>query len=240
MAETYPLDLAGLKRTIDTAEQMVLNVDQTDLTVEQRLNLFKDAFVAVQNAYNTAGEANKDEFNALIDRVQSIGNDLKEKIEALNTASETDLEALAEQLTAVKTLLEGDAGATIIKTLDTIADTINATRISKDFVAVINDNTGKATVDITALGLANTSDFKVVVSQNVTSAFALATIGARKVDEKTIEIVAYDNAYTPETRKLYDGSTTPITVDVEVIFVPVNPISIGVTHTDGTTEQVGN
>ena len=239
MAESYPLDLSALKRAIDTAELMTLNVDLTDKTIEQSLITLKDAIIAAQILYNSNAEINKNEFNTLIDRVQSIGNDLKDKINALNVASGDNLQALADQLTALKTLLEGDAGVTIINTLDVIADEVNSRLATLVFPATISDNTGKATIDISALGLASSSDYNVTVTQNATAGFAFVHYAPAKVDEKTIEIVAYDAKYTPESGKLYDGTDVPANFTATVHFVRP-AISVAITETDGDTATVGN
>lgn len=240
MAVIYPLNLAALKRTVDTAEQMVLDTDQTSLTIEQRLNLFGQAFTAVKNAYNTASEANKTEFNAIVDQLQLVANDLNTQIAGLDIIAQADLDTISSNLTAVKALLENDTGVTVLNTLDALADAINASRVVKPYVATINDATGKATVDITALGLTATTDYSVTVSQNVTAAFAMVTFGAKKVDVNTIEVVAYDQGYTPETKELYVGTTTPAVFEVVVAHLPTNPISINLTETDGDTANVGN
>jgi len=239
MAESYPLNLDSLKRAVDLAEQMNVNVDMNNQTIEQRLRTLKDAILLAQGTYNNGIESNKDEFNALIDRVRSIGTDLKDKLDALDLASNGDADALAGQISALRTLLEGDAGVTIINTLDAIADEINTRTATLTFPVSINDETGKGVLDISALGLASTSDYSATLSQNATSSFVFANAGIRKIDAGSLEVIAYDGKYTPETAPLYDGSSNPANYIVAVHYLrPL--IEIEITETDGTAARVGN
>jgi len=239
MAETYPLNLENLKRSIDLAEQMNVDTDMSGQTVEQRLVTLKAAILLAQTIYNNGIEGNKDEFNKLIDRVVLIGNDLNDKLEALDIATGGDANVLADQITALKMLLEGDAGVTIINTLDKLADETNARTATLVFPVTINDNTGKGVVDITALGLATTTDFNATVTQNATANFVFVNYAVKKVDSNTLEVVAYDARYTPETAPLYDGTATPANFMVSVHYLRP-AISITLTETDGDTAQVGN
>lgn len=232
--KTYPLALAALKTT---ATLLALNIDQTDLTIEQRLNLLGTAVGEAQTAYNQDQEADKVQIDLIIDELQAVGNDLKAKIDAIDFADADTVQTLSENLTAIKTLIEGDAGVTIINTLDTIADELNSMHRTKPFVAVIDLATGKKTVDISSLGLADITSYSCQATMIMGATFNHARVGVRKVDKDTVEVIAFDAAYTPETAK---GVSTPLTVNVEVTYLPIAPISLTLTETDGDTATVGN
>ena len=228
---TYPLALDELKQTVSTLSAP----DQSGLTIEQRLVLLGQVIGQLADV----DKSDEADFNTLVDELQAVGNDLKDKIDAIDFADADTVATISENLTALKTLIEGDAGITILSTLDALADKINERTVSKTYVAVLSDTTGEFTIDISALGLADVGDYSVQLSQNVTSTFPLVNIGAKKVDKDSVLIKAMDNAYTPETATAFNASSTNVTVDVTISYIDPNPILITVTETDGDTTVVG-
>jgi hypothetical protein len=228
----YPLDLETLKQQVSA----IVAPDQSGLTIEQRLNLL-GSYIGKLAEVDKSDEA---KYNELVTMLQDIGNDLNSRIEALGIVDEETLATIAENLEKLKGIIDGDAGLSIIKALDEIADTVNANLVSKSYTAVIDGESGVATVDISSLGLSDVSDYSVLVTQDVGTKFMSVNLGAKKIDEKTIEVHAQDMRFTPETIIPFNGSTDNVVVNVLVTYLNPNPISAEVVGTDGSTQQVGN
>jgi hypothetical protein len=235
MAVVYPLNLDALKREIDAAENLNLNLDTTGLTIEERLVRYKTLLQNVQDTYNNGIEGRKTEFNTMLDKVVEIGNDLKGKIGLLEGFDSDTLQDIAN----IKELVEGAGLGSLISVADKTADELNSRYAVKPFTAIVNDATGKATVDISALNIVATTDYTAVISANATANFVFTHSAAKKVDANTVEVIAYDAKHTVEEAELYDGTTTPASFVVYIGYYPPK-LSTVVTKTDDTTVTVGN
>ncbi len=235
----YPLDLNPLKQSVEEVERLNLNINLTDLTIEQKFGVLKTAISNAQDIYNLGIENNKEEFNALVTRLQEIGNDLYDRLVAISGLSSTSIEELLGKFNALKDLIESDTVASIISTIDTIADEVNARLSVSTFTATISDNTGIATVNISSLGLSAISDYRVQATADATSNFVFTQYACKKVDKDTVQVKAFDSRYVVEDGKLYDGSTIPAVFSVQVTYLRPN-ISIQIVDSDGDNRTVGN
>lgn len=241
----YPLEFTDLKRTITATKQMV-GIDEvqwTSAAVQTSLDLLKDSVIASKNTFNSVAEVNKEEFNALVDQLVLVGNDLNSKITNLNAASTGSVEEVGANLSKLKDLIEKDGVMNVLNSIDRVADEANERYAVFPFVGIITDNTGQVNVDISVLGIAVDTDYTVQMTKDSTAGHVFTDVEVKKVDASTVSLKAWDvPSYTPEKAvalgKVKDGSVTPVKVVFQVCYFRPK-ISIQLTETDGDVNTVG-
>ena len=187
----YPVDLSSLKVSFkepDYAQGVLATVKE----------LYGDLDKLSQN------------HSGLTDETQSLVNDLKAQLDALTQAEHLDIQKVQEAIGKVKNIIDAaDSVLDIVGTLDALADELNARQSVVRKEVQFTSSSGKVTVDISDLKLKKADDYSVIVSAESILAngdLNPAALRTRKVDEKTIEIVAQDVRQFFEANPLYtDG-----------------------------------
>lgn len=245
MAVTYPLDLANLKRTIADAEKFLMNTDIDGKQVSEQLGVLKNAIDAIKSIYNAGLEERTTELNALVDKVQDIGADLKSKLDNLDSLTDTDIDDLTNQLSSVKTMLEGDGIVNILNTIDTVADEINAREASARFIINVDTANGEKSQDITSLGLADITDYTVSLTHDITAGDKPVKLKVNRVSGTEFKVVVTDSRFVenftaeglPKSANCTADGEYPVGAVRAVAVVHYNrpEISKVITKTDGTT-----
>ena len=228
----YPVDLSALKVSFkepDYAQGVLATVKE----------LYADLDKLSQN------------HSGLTDETQTLVNDLKAQLDALTKAEHLDIQKVTEAVEKVKNIIDAaDSVLDIIGTLDVLADELNARESIVRKEVQFTSSSGKVTVDISDLKLKSVNDYSVVVSADSVLAngdLNPSVLRTRKVDEKTIEIVAQDVRQFFEANPLYtDGGvqakdgTYPKSFSFTLAIMYKRPeISRVIKTVDGKTAQIG-
>jgi hypothetical protein len=149
--------------------------------------------------------------NSLTDSTQEIVNDLKDKIDALEQATDVDLDELQSSIDKLKNILDNaNDELDVIGTLDALADELNARESIVKQKVLFNSDTGKVAVDVSNFGFSSVDDYEVLVStEALTASGAInpAVVAFKKADENSFEVYAYDRRKFVEVNPAYtDGA----------------------------------
>jgi len=182
MAVTYPADLSGLKFSITSP-----NIYQT----------IQD-FIAKYNDLDTS--------------VQDYINDLKSKIDALEQASDVDIQELQDAIAKIKDAIDkANSELDIVGAIDTIADILNKTKLTTTKRVVFNSDTGKVEVDISDFGFNDASAYEVFATPDaLTSDGSVnpAVVAVKKIDGTKFELHAFDRRNFVEVSPYYTEGAT--------------------------------
>jgi hypothetical protein len=176
--------------------------------------------------------------NGLSDEVQVYLDDLKSKVDALGTAKDTDVVALTQKITAINNVInEAGVVTDIFGGLDRLADELNATRevtIAKD--VDFNSATGEMSVDLTALGFANVTDYKVVAGY---SGSKPAVVSTEKTSKTSAKIIARDLRHFAEDDVKYKADGEGNNFEATLIVSYTRPVISFTLTNANSTETIG-
>lgn len=194
---------------------------------------------AVQNAQTRIDELLVGQ-HGLTDAVQAELNTLKNQLDALDLAGETDVNALQEKILLINDIFSKDGMANdLFDALRILGSAWNdAGQMVQSIEVDFKSATGKATVDLSAMSFANTDAYSIITGDN-SNGTKPVIVSSRKVDASSAEVVVRDNRYFPEDNMMYDASVIGANFPVSLVVMYNRPIlSFSLTDEEGKVTTV--
>jgi len=235
--------LEDLKRVVEDTEKFLQIPDVSLTEIQDRVNNLSDILSAFASTYNTTLESNRDDFNALVTRVQEVANELDVKVTEVSTAlsdlhslSDEEIAQLQESVNTLKSVTES-LDVTILETIDLVADEVNAMKRTAFFNITVDSADGTKQIDVTSFGFEDTN---YAVMANIENDWMVQPIIKDKTkDSFKVALVDRRHFADYEIYKDCSGDGDAVSVNIMIAFNPKTLIS-KVVNTENSSVTVGN